>query len=186
MKLYIKNMVCNRCSILVKAELEKQGLHILSVSLGEAEIQGSISLSKQKVLEANLSIYGFELIQDKNGQLIEKIKNTVVELIHHSTEDINTTYSVYISRKLNHDYSYLSKLFSESNGMTLEQYIIAQKIEKVKELIVYDELSLGDIAHKMHYSSIAHLSRQFKSITGFTPSAFKKLKHNLRKSIEEI
>jgi AraC-like DNA-binding protein len=186
MKLYIKNMVCKRCKMVVKTEIEKLGYHVISIILGEAEIKENLSQEQKSGLNKSLLHYGFELISERKGQLIEKIKNTVIESVHYSAGNPNVPYSEYLSNKLNHDYSSLSKLFSESEGITLEQYIISQKIERVKELLAYDELTISQIADQMNYSSNAHLSRQFKNATGYTPSAFKKLKHDRRTPLEEI
>jgi AraC-like DNA-binding protein len=186
MTLYIKNMVCNRCRMVVKGELEKLGLQPLNVELGEVELGEKPSDEQLTALKNNLAAVGFELIDTKKGRIIEKIKNVVIELIHHSEDQTKLKYSEYISQKLNHDYSYLSKLFSEVEGKTIEQYIIAQKIEKVKELLVYDELSLSEIAWKLGYSSVAHLSAQFKKVTGLTPSFYKGKGLHQRKPLDGV
>lgn len=186
MKLYIKNMVCNRCKMVVKDELIKFGLHPVYVELGEAEIMEDVNAAQKKLLHQNLLPLGFELIDDKKSRLIEKIKNEIVKLVHHNGEQPKLNFSELISRQLIHDYNYLSNLFSDVEGTTIEQYFIAQKIERVKELLVYDELSLSEISVMMHYSSVPHLSRQFKKVTGLTPSHFKQLKKRKRIPIEEL
>ena len=166
----------------VKAELEKLGLHYTSVELGEAEIKGDLSEEKFSLLDAALKKTGLELMDDRKSILVEKIKAIIIEQVHYSDELIKVNLSEFISEKLNHNYSYLSNLFSEVKGTTIEKYYLMHKIEKVKELLVYDELSLTQIAYKMHYSSLAHLSNQFKKITGLTPTHFKKLKNKKRQS----
>ncbi len=174
MYLYIKNMVCARCKMVVKSGLEKLGLHPLHIGLGEVELaEESLDSSTLKKLLEELEAVGFELIDDRKSRIIEKIKNVIVEMVHHSDELVRLKHSEYISQQLNYEYTYLSKLFSEVEGITIEQYIIAQKIEKVKELLVYDELSLSEIAFRLGYSSVAHLSAQFKKVTGLTPSFYK-------------
>jgi YesN/AraC family two-component response regulator len=186
MKLYIKNMVCSRCKTVVRLELEKLGFHPLDVVLGEVEIKEEVNKEQKQNINTKLSAHGFELIEDKKARLIEKIKNAVVELVHYTIDQPKVNLSDYLSKSLNQDYSYLSKLFSDIEGTTIEQYLIAQKIEKVKEWLVYDELSLSAIANQMNYSDVAHLSRQFKKVTGLTPSHFKRIKENKRKPLEEI
>lgn len=186
MKLYIKNMVCSRCKMVVKLELEKAGLKPLTVELGEVEMEDDLSKEQLLQLDTKLKALGFELIDDKKSQTIEKIKNAIVTLIHHSNQDLKTNLSVFITSQLHQDYNYLSNLFSEVEGTTIEKYFITHKIEKVKELLVYDELSLSEIADRLGYSSVAYLSNQFKKITGLTPSFFKSLKENKRTNIEEL
>jgi len=186
MKLHIKNMVCNRCKMVVKSELLKFGLQPSIVELGEVEIMEKLNEQQKKQLNQSLLTFGFELIDDKKSLLIEKIKNIIVELVHYSEEQIKTNFSYHISQKLNHDYSYLSNLFSEVAGTTIEKYFIAQKIEKVKELLIYDQLSISEIALKMNYSSVSHLSKQFKKVTGLTPSHFKQLKEKKRNTLDEL
>jgi AraC-like DNA-binding protein len=176
MKLYIKYMVSLRCKLVVKAALEDLGLHYKYINLGEVEINEELSPETWQALKEKLQVSGLELMEDKKSILIEKIKNIVVELIHYSEENVKYNFSTYISEKLNHDYTYLSNLFSQVTGSTLEHFIIAHKIEKVKELLLYDELNLTEIAYKLHYSSVSHLSFQFKKVTGLTPSYFKKIK----------
>lgn len=186
MKLYIKNMVCNRCIMVVRTELKKFGLHPVSVELGEVEIADEINEEEKEALNEVMHQLGFQLINDKKSRWIEQIKNVVVELVHHQEAQINTNLSTYISEKINYDYSYLSNLFSEVQGVTIEQYYIAQKIEKVKELLVYDELSLSEIADELHYSSVSHLSKQFKKVTGLTPTHFRQVKEKKRKPLDEV
>ena len=179
-------MVCIRCKMVVKAELEKLGLHFILVELGGAEILEDISDEQMKTLDLGLRRSGLELMDDKKSMLIEKIKTLIIELVHYSEELPKTNLSVFLSDKLNYDYTYLANLFSEVEGSTLEKFFLAHKIESVKELLVYDELSLKEIAFKLHYSSVAHLSSQFKRITGLTPSHFKQLKHKRRTALENV
>jgi AraC-like DNA-binding protein len=186
MHLYIRNMVCNRCIMVVKSELEKLGLDPLTVQLGEVELKKDISAEELTVFKNRLDELGFELIDDSKSKLIEKIKLLVIQLIHHGEGQLNQNYSEFIASKLNKEYNYLSHLFSEVEGTTIEKYIINQKIERVKELLVYNELTLSEIADSLGYSSVAHLSGQFRKVTGLTPSYFKKLKENRRKPLDEI
>lgn len=187
MKLYIKNMVCNRCKMAVKDELEKAGLQPISVELGEVELAHNPSSEKLHNLSASLQKLGFEIIDDRKSRIIEQIKNAIVALIHHNkNENLSINLSTYISQKLNYEYNYLSNLFSEVEGTTIEKYFIAQRIEKVKELLKYDELSLSQIADRLGYSSVAYLSNQFKKQTGLSPSFYKTQKNNNRKNIEDI
>lgn len=170
-------MVSLRCKIVVKALLESMELHYTVVELGEVEIKESLSEEKYQQLNTALQKFGFELIDDKKNILIEKIKNIVVEMVHYSDEPPRLNFSAYLSEKLGYDYHYLSNLFSEIKGTTIEHYIISHKIERVKEMLIYNELTLTEIAYQMHYSSVAHLSSQFKKVTGLSPSFFKKMKH---------
>lgn len=186
MKLYIKNMVCIRCKMVVKAELEKLGLHYTSVELGEADIVEDISAEQQDQFKLALLKSGLELMDDKKSILIQKIKNVIVELIHYSEEPLTVNFSDYLSQKLNHNYTYLANLFSEVQGTTIEKFIISHKIERVKEHLVYNELNLTEIAYLMHYSSVAHLSAQFKKVTGLTPSHFKQLREKRLNMLEDI
>jgi AraC-like DNA-binding protein len=186
MKLYIKNMVCIRCKMVVKSELEKLGLRYTTVELGEVEIADNISAEQIARLGAGLKKTGLELMDDKKSILVEKIKAIIIELVHYSENQIKINLSDFICEKLNHNYSYLSNLFSEVKGTTIEKYYLAHKIEKVKELLVYDEMSLTQIAFLMHYSSVAHLSNQFKKMTGLTPTHFKNLKHKRRKTLANM
>lgn len=179
-------MVSNRCKMAVTAELKKLGLHFIVVELGEVEIMENITDEQRTELKAGLINSGLELMDDKRAVLIEKIKNAIIEMVHHSDEMIKVNFSDYLSAKLNHDYTYLANLFSEVQGMTIEHFIISHKIERIKELIIYDELNITEIAWKMNYSSVAHLSNQFKKVTGLSPSHFKQLKVKRRNPIEDI
>jgi len=170
----------------VKEELKKLGLHFIVVELGEVEIMETISAEQREVLKAGLIDSGLELMDDKRAVLIEKIKNVIIDMVHHSDEMIKINFSDYLSDKLKHDYTYLANLFSEIQGITIEHFIINHKIERIKELIIYDELNITEIAWKMNYSSVAHLSNQFKKITGLSPSHFKQLKVKRRSQIEDI
>lgn len=188
--LYIKNMVCNRCIMVVKQELENQGLHPEKVTLGEVSIsEDQLSDEQQHKLDEALIDLGFERIDDRKARLIEAIKNKIIHMIHHTEKmDLKVNWSSLLSEELHYEYNYLSNLFSSVEGITLEQYIIRQKIEKVKELLFYDELNLSQIANRLGYSSVAHLSAQFKKITGLTPSEMKKsrdINHN-RKPLDSI
>nr|WP_319512188.1 AraC family transcriptional regulator [uncultured Draconibacterium sp.] len=186
MKLYIKNMVCIRCQMVVKAELEKIGLPYTYVKIGEADIIGNVESEQLKQLGLALKKSGLILMDDKKSILVEKVKSAIIELVHYTEEQIKVNLSDYLSEKLTYDYTYLANLFSEVKGITIEKFYLTHKIEKVKELIVYDELNLTEIAYKMHYSSVAHLSNQFKKFTGLTPSHFKKLKNKRRDTLEDV
>lgn len=186
MKLYIKYMVSNRCKIAVRDELKKLGLHFIMVDLGVVEIMENINPEKRQLLKANLLDAGFELMDDKRAILIEKIKNIIIEMVHHTEESIKINFSDFLSEKLNHNYTYLANLFSEVQGTTIEHYIISHKVERIKELIIYGEHNITEIAWKMGYSSVAHLSTQFKKVTGLSPTHFKQLKDKRRSPIEEI
>ncbi|MDP4284574.1 MAG: AraC family transcriptional regulator [Bacteroidota bacterium] len=186
MKLFIKYMVSLRCKMMVKEELKKLGLHFIVVDLGEVEIMENITAEQRAELKTSLFESGLELMDDKRAILIEKIKNVIVEMIHHSDEMIKVNLSDYLSEKLNHDYTYLANLFSEVQGTTIEQFMISHKVERIKELIIYDELNISEIAWKMNYSSVAHLSNQFKKVTGLSPSHFKQLKDKRRRPLEDI
>jgi AraC-like DNA-binding protein len=179
-------MVSIRCKMLVKKELEKLGLHYKTVELGEAEIEEDISPEQWNELNRALKNSGIELMDNKRSILVEKIKNVIVELIHYADEPLEINFSDYLSEKLGHDYTYLANLFSETQGVTIEHFQIVHRIERVKELLIYDELSITEIAWKMHYSSVAHLSNQFKKVTGLTPSFFKKIKDKKRGTLEDI
>jgi AraC-like DNA-binding protein len=179
-------MVSNRCKMVVKEELRNLGLHFIVVDLGEVEIMENISMDQREVLKAKLIQSGLELMDDKKAMLIEKIKTVIIEMVHHSNEIIKVNFSDYLSEKMNHDYTYLSNLFSEVQGTTIEQFIISHKTERIKELIIYGELNITEIAWKMGYSSVAHLSSQFKKVTGLSPSHFKQMKDKRRLPIEEI
>lgn len=186
MKLYIKYMVSIRCKMLVKAELDKLRLHYTTVNLGEVEIMEAITPEQRLQIKTALLHSGLELLDDKKAILIERVKGVIIEMIHYSDNLPKTNFSDYLSEKLQYDYTYLANLFSETEATTIEHFIILHKIERVKELIIYDELNLTEIARKMHYSSIAHLSHQFKKITGLTPSFFKSLKHKKRSALENL
>ncbi len=170
----------------VKSELEKLGLHHTMVDLGEVEIMEDVSKTKLHKLDLALRKSGLELMDDNKNILVEKIKTIIIELIHYNDEQIKINLSNYLSEKLNHNYTYLSNLFSDVKGSTIEKFYLSQKIEKVKELLVYDELNLTEIAYKLHYSSVAHLSNQFKKMTGLTPSHFKRLKYKRRGGLGNV
>ena len=172
--------------MVVKSELEKVGLHTASVELGEVEVNDEPDKNTLQQLNDNLKLLGFEIIDDRKSRIIEQIKNAVVSLIHHSEEAPNLNLSEYLSQHLNYDYGYLSNLFSEVEGSTIEKYFIAQKIEKVKELMMYNELTLSQIANQLGYSSVAYLSSQFKKQTGLTPTFYRSLKENKRRNIEDL
>jgi AraC-like DNA-binding protein len=172
--------------MVVKSELEKLGLQYTLIELGEAEIKDDISDVTKSKLDAALQKQGLELMDDKKSMLIEKIKTVIIELIHYSEYPLKINLSDYLTSKINYDYTYLANLFSEVQGTTIEHFFIYHKIERVKELLVYDELNLKEIAYKLHYSSVAHLSNQFKKVTGLTPSHFKQLKHKRRISLENL
>ncbi len=187
MILFIKNMVCNRCINAVKNEFEKIGLHPIDIKLGEVTLPEQELRSTQLLeLDSHLKQVGFELIDDRKGRLIEKIKTVVVTLIHYTDEQPKEKASQVIANELHYDYPYLSKLFSDVEGVTIEQYIIQQKVEKIKEYLVYDELNLNEIAWRMGYRSAAHLSAQFKKITGMPPSHFKNIGDNQRRTLDEV
>lgn len=186
MKIYIKYMVSLRCKMLVKEELKKLGLHYVIVDLGMVEILEDITTAQRRQLKKNLMRSGLELLDDKKSILIEKIKNIIIEMIHYSDELPKVNYSDYLSEKLGYDYTYLSNVFSEVKGITIQQFIIIHKIEKVKELLIYDELNLTEISYKLHYSSVAHLSNQFKKITGLTPTYYKQLKNKRKQNLEDL
>jgi AraC-like DNA-binding protein len=179
-------MVSLRCKMIVKEELTALGIHYVIVELGMVEILEDISNVQRDQLKLNLLRSGLELLDDKRSILIEKIKNVITEMIHHSDEVPKVNDSDYISQKLQYDYTYLSNIFSEVKGITLQQFIILNRIERVKELLLYDELNLSEISHKLHYSSVAHLSNQFKKVTGLSPSYFKQLKQKRKGNLENL
>ena len=179
-------MVSNRCKMAVKEALKSLGLHFVLVDLGEIDIMENISTEQRQKLQELLNISGLELMDDKKAVLIEKIKNVIIDIVHYSSELPSINFSDYISEKLNLDYTYLSNIFSEVQGTTIQQFLIVHKIERVKELLMYNEMNLTEISYHMQYSSVAHLSNQFKKITGLSASEFQKLKHKTRKPIEEI
>lgn len=186
MILYIRYMVSLRCKLVVKEELKKLGLWYVFVDLGTVEILGDITEQQQKELKANLLKSGLELLDDKKSILIERIKNVVIEMIHYDEELPKVNFSDFISEKVGYDYTYLSNVFSEVKGITLQQYIIMHRIEKVKELLLYDELTLTEISYRLQYSSVAHLSNQFKKVTGTTPTFYKNLKQKRRGNLENL
>lgn len=186
MKLYIKYMVSLRCKMMVKEELKKLGLRYVVVDLGMVEILEDITAEQRALLKIALLKSGLELMDDPKAILIERIKNVIVEMIHYSEELPKINYSNYISEKTGHNYTYLSNLFSEVKGSTIEHFIIAHKIERVKELLLYDELNLTQISYKLNYSSVAHLSNQFKKVTGLTPTFFKKLRNKRKDTLENM
>ena len=186
MKLHIKNMVSLRCKLIVKEALTQLGLHVRVLELGEVEISEELPAEALLPLQTALMHYGLELMEDKNSMLIEKIKTIIIEMIHYSEEPPLLNFSSFLSEKLNYDYNYLSNLFSEVKGTTIEHYIIAHKIERAKELLIYNELTLTAIAEKLHYSNLSHLSNQFKKVTGLTPSFFKKMKHKRLIALENL
>lgn len=179
-------MVCNRCIMVVQNELEKLGLATKDIKLGEVNFQRELIPSERIALGQALEPLGFEIIDDKKGRIIEKIKNIIIDLVHHQDNDVKSNLSDILSEALQQDYNYLSNLFSEVEGTTIEKYFIAQKIEKVKELLVYDELSLSEIALRLNYSSVAYLSNQFKKVTGLTPSHFKQIRADKRTPIDKV
>jgi AraC-like DNA-binding protein len=179
-------MVSIRCKMMVKAELDKLGLHYGTVELGEVEIMETLTPVQIQQLSDGLKRSGLELLEDKKAVLVEKIKNVIIEMVHYADEQPDIKNSVYISQKLNHDYTYLANLFSETSGTTIEHFIIMHKIEKVKELLIYHELNLTEIAYKLNYSSVAHLSNQFKKITGLTPTYFREIGQKRRTPLEDV
>ena len=184
--IHIRNMVCPRCIETVQTVFRDLGIPISSIRLGEVRIPGRISEDQKKDLAGKLSAHGFELLTDTKSKLIGKIKTLIIEKVHYSEEPLNQNYSDFLAEKLNHDYTYLSKLFSAVEGITIERFIVRQKIEKVKELIIYNELSLSEIAYKLGYSSVAYLSTQFRNETGMTPTGFKKSSQPQRHSLDSI
>ena len=186
LKIYIKNMVCIRCKMVVKSELEKLGLQWESVDLGEAVVKDPVSVEQLRELNQGLLRSGLEIMDDKKSQLIEKIKTIVIEQIHYAEEPLDVNFSDFLVSKLNYDYTYLSNLFTLTQGITLEHYIINHKIEKVKEMLIYDELTISQIAFKMNYSSAAHLSKQFKKVTGLTATEFKKIQNRKFKDQDKL
>lgn len=186
MKLYIKYMVSLRCKMVVKQELKNLGLHFAIVDLGVVEILEKITDKQREELRENLLKSGLELLNDNRNILIERIVNVIIEMVHYSDELPKENYSTYISNKLGYDYTYLSNTFSEVKGITIQQFIINHKIEKIKELLLYNEHTLSEIADKLHYSSVAHLSNQFKKTTGLSPSYYKKLKQKRSQNLENM
>jgi len=179
-------MVSNRCKIAVKEVLKSLNIHYIMVDLGEVEIMEELSDLQREQVRVGLQYSGLELMDDKRAVLIEKVKNIIIEMVHHTSEPISVNFSDYLSQKLDYDYTYLANLFSEVQGTTIERFIISHKIERIKELMIYDELTITEIAYKMNYSSVAHLSNQFKKVTGLSPSHFKKVKGQKRSPIEDV
>lgn len=186
MKLYIKHMVSNRCILTVEEELKKAGIEYNSVELGIADVEVPVTAKQIDYLREQLEMVGLVLLEDKKIALVEKIKNTVIEMVHHSDELPKVNHSDYLKEKIGYDYTYLSGIFSEARGMTIQHFVILHKIEKVKDLLVYTDLSLSEISFKMHYSSVAHLSAQFKKITGLTPTYYKELKLMRETTLENV
>ena len=186
MELHIKNMVCNRCKMVVKAELEKLGFNPIRVELGEVVLPENISQEEKIKIEKHLSLFGFALLEDKKTQIAEQIKTSIINLVHYLKDPLKINLSTYLSEELHLEYPYLSSIFSEVEDQTIEKYFIAQKIEKAKEMLTYGELTLSEIAFQLNYSSVAHLSAQFKKVTGTTPSAYKSDTSDKRKTLDEI
>ena len=186
LKLFIKYMVSLRCKMVVKTELEKLGILYKKVDLGEVVTFQNLTTAQTESLKIALRKSGLELMDDKKAILIERIKVVIIEMVHYAEDRPKTNFSDFLSEKLDHDYTYLANLFSEVTGITIEQYIISHKIEKVKELLIYDELSLTEIAYRLNYSSVGHLSNQFKKITGLTPTFFKHLKKKKRETLNDV
>ena len=179
-------MVSNRCKMVVKEILKELDLHFMVVELGEVDVMETLTSEQRQQLREQLEEAGLELMDDKRAVLIEKIKNIIIQMIHHSNEVIKVNFSDYLSEKLNHNYTYLANLFSEVQGTTIEQYIISHKVERIKELIAYGEHNITEIAYQMNYSSVAHLSSQFKKVTGLSPSHFKQMKNKGRNALEDL
>lgn len=186
MKLYIKYMVSLRCKMVVKEELKKLGLNHIIVDLGVVEILEDITEEQRLLLKKNLMKSGLELLDDKKSILIETIRNVIIEMIHYADELPKINYSDHISEKVGYDYTYLSNVFSEVQGITIQQFIIMHKIERAKELLIYDELNLTEISYRLQYSSVAHLSNQFKKVTGLTPTFYKQLKNKRKQNLEDL
>lgn len=186
LKLFIKNMLCVRCQMVVKAELEKLGLHYNYVKIGEADVVKDMLPAQLEAFNLGLKKAGLVLMDDKKSILVEKIRSIIIELVHFTEDQIKVNLSDFLSEKLGYDYTYLANLFSEINGVTIEKFYLTHKIERVKELIVYGDLNLSEIAWKMHYSSVAHLSNQFKKLTGMTPTHFKMLKNKSLDSLNDV
>ena len=186
MNLHIKNMVCNRCKMVVKAELEKLGFKPLLVELGEVTLAENITAEDKVKIAEQLTHFGFELLEDKKNQIAEQIKTAIINLVHYTKEPLKTNFSAYLSEQLKQEYSSLSSIFSEAENQTIEKYFIAQKIEKAKEMLTYGELTLSEIAYQLNYSSVAHLSAQFKKVTGITPSFYKSASKDSRKTLDKV
>ncbi|MGE4585921.1 MAG: helix-turn-helix domain-containing protein [Mangrovibacterium sp.] len=186
LNLYIRNMVCDRCRLVVRNELEKMGFYPVSVGLGEVRLDRSMNPGEKEQFGFLLRELGFELIDDRKSRLIEQVKASIIELVHQRNGELSKNLSDYLQDRLHHDYASISRLFSEVEGSTVEKYYIAQKIEKIKELLAYDELSLSEIADLLNYSSVAYLSSQFKKVTGYTPSFFKKIRDKERRPLDRL
>jgi YesN/AraC family two-component response regulator len=184
MTIYIKNMVCIRCKMFVSAELTRLGLLYSNVDLGQADIIGDISIAQHEQIRTDLLLSGLELMDDIKSILVERIKKVIIELVYHSEDRLPINLSAYLSQQLHHNYTYMSNIFSEVQGHSIEKFLIEHKIKRVKELLFYNELNLTEIAYKMHYSSVAHLSSQFKKVTGHTASHYKQL-HIGRRVVRE-
>lgn len=184
--LRIKNMVCNRCILVIGQELQKLGYEPESVELGQVILTASISEDEKQTIADSLKNLGFELLDDQKSKLVDEIKTAIIELIHYQDERLMIKLSDFLSERLNADYNYLSNIFSAETGSTIERFFILQKIERVKELLAYDELTLSEIAYKLHYSSVAHLSNQFKKMTGMTPSLYRQEQGGQRKPLDQI
>ena len=186
MILYIKNMVCDRCKTAIRQELEKAHITTMAVTLGEVEVKEPVSKTRIQEFSKAIAALGFELIEDRTARIISQIKSKAVEFVHYSGKNRLSNFSTYVAEKLNKDYSTLSNLFSQVEGITLEHYLILQKIERIKELLVYDEPSIQQIADQLGYSSVQHLSTQFKKITGLTPSHFRKVGSQKRNTLDRV
>lgn len=186
MTIFIKNMISTACKLFVQAELSNLGIRYNSIDLGEVDLNGNITIAQRIALKESLTKYGLELMEDKRSILIEKIKATIIEMVYYTEDRINTKYSYILSERFNHNYNYLAKVFSDREGITIEKYIISQKIERIKELMKYGEMNMTQIAYLLNYSSVAHLSSQFKKTTGLTPSDYRLLNGNRRRAVEEI
>lgn len=185
-KIFIKNMVCPRCIAAVRQTIEKVGLSIVDIQLGKVNTKENISPEQKQLLKEQLAEKGFQLLDDKHSQLINAIKSIIIQEVHYKNALSTVNFSTLLSEQLHFDYTYLSRLFSSVEGQTIERYILTQKVEKVKELLTYNEMTIAEIAYELHYSSPAHLSTQFKKLTGMSPSAFKKLQHQERQSLDKI
>lgn len=186
MKLLIENMVSRRCKMMVQSELEKLGIVYKSIELGEVELAEPITKTTKKILQVELHKSGLELMYNQKAMMIEKIINVIVEMVHYSEEFPSVNFSTFLSEKMHQDYHKMAEVFSKTKGITIEHFIILHKIERAKELIIYDNLNLTEIAHKMNYTSVAHLSRQFKQVTGLTPTFFKSLSKRKRNNLEDL
>lgn len=184
--LYVKNMVCNRCIMVVKSELEKSGLQPSTIKLGEVQLEEAPTDEQIQHFTQAIEALGFEMIDDKKKRIIEQIKNSIITLVHQQDNESKLNLSEILRIQLDHDYNYLSNLFAEEENTTIEKYYIAQKIERVKELLAYNELSLTEIANQLNYSSVAYLSNQFKKVTGYSPSQFKQIPIEKRKPLDQV